>query len=130
MSDVVEQYKRLLQTGYNYANGDLNGAPTSTFLSYMGHFSDIGHDIESEILRLRSALSTAREEGRKAGLEEAAKALEAENSNGLERQICCDGQMCGCLGSTVGEYAAHVVRALKAREAGDAGRRALDEVQG
>jgi Arc/MetJ family transcription regulator len=60
-----------------------------------------------------SAISTAREEGYKAGLEEAAKAIELENANGLERQICCDGQMCGCRGSTVGEYAAHVVRALK-----------------
>lgn len=63
------------------------------------------------VLDLQVQVSTARNDA----LEEAASEIESANANGLERRICCDGHMCGCHGSVVGEYAAHLIRALQAK---------------
>ena len=42
-------------------------------------------------------------------VEKIAAGFEADSN--LTRNICCDGQMCGCQGSTAGEYAAYQLRA-------------------
>lgn len=49
-------------------------------------------------------------------IEQFAQSLErADFSNvadALSARMCCDGHMCGCRGSTVGEYLAHELRTL------------------
>ncbi len=61
-----------------------------------------------------SALEAARREA----LEQAAKVIETAGldpnvSNHLDARMCCTGHMCGCQGSTVAEYLAYQLRALK-----------------
>lgn len=33
-----------------------------------------------------------------------------DNDMNLSKQICCNGQMCGCRGATAGEYVTHAIR--------------------
>lgn len=40
-------------------------------------------------------------------------------SGALNSRMCCDGQMCGCRGSTVGEYLAYELRTASVRITGD-----------
>lgn len=40
-------------------------------------------------------------------------------NDALNSRMCCDGQMCGCRGSTVGEYLAYELRTASARIKGD-----------
>lgn len=81
---------------------------------------------------LQPAIDAAREEGRRAGLEEAAKVVEVfaqglekgadDNvSNHLNSRMCCDGHMCGCQGVSVGEYLAYALRAFFRAKGGDHG---------
>lgn len=53
--------------------------------------------------------------GEKSKTEQFARALENEDfanvADALGARMCCDGQMCGCRGSSVGDYLAHELRA-------------------
>lgn len=53
MSEIMDRYYRLIDSGAKYAADELRGAPTSTFEIYVGHFREIGCDIDAEIERLR-----------------------------------------------------------------------------
>lgn len=96
-------------------HSDLGASDTTRAAGIASHIiNDFYASAEVELMKMEKPeplRATLADEGKRA-LEGAAKALETDGSNGLERRICCDGQMCGCHGSTVGEYAAHVVRSL------------------
>lgn len=47
--DLIERLEKLVQTGKQYAASELNGAPTSTFEIYMGHFEAISAEIASAL---------------------------------------------------------------------------------
>lgn len=53
MSEIMDRYSRLIDTGAKYAADELHGAPTSTFEIYVGHFREIGRDINTEIEKFR-----------------------------------------------------------------------------
>jgi hypothetical protein len=46
---LIEEYRNLVKTGAEYAASELRLAPTSAFEIYMGHFRDIGRDIEAAL---------------------------------------------------------------------------------
>lgn len=48
-ASLIEEYRNLVKTGAEYAASELRLAPTSAFEIYMGHFRDIGRDIESAL---------------------------------------------------------------------------------
>lgn len=62
MTDIMERYNGLIRTGFDYAEKEKGCAPTSVFEIYVGHFKDIGAEIEAEITTLRKELAEARAE--------------------------------------------------------------------
>ena len=60
--------------------------------------------------RILTAVRALAEDAAKAAIEAVASLVEADE--GTQDQICCSGHMCGCQGSTLGQFLAHEVRAL------------------
>ncbi|MBZ9922004.1 hypothetical protein LB579_30395 [Mesorhizobium sp. BR1-1-7] len=56
---LIEEYRNLVATGMEYAKGELRLAPTSVFEIYMGHFRDIGRDIEAALVATPPAPTAA-----------------------------------------------------------------------
>lgn len=86
-------------------------------LTRMAHHLDNGDDYF--IPRHRLAATTDNLALMREAVEEVeAFAVALENSDfanvasELNSQMCCDGHMCGCRGSTVGEYLAHELRTI------------------
>lgn len=82
MSDLIERYRDLVKTGFDYAEKDKGDAPTSTFEIYIGHFSDIGREIEAAL----SEAEKREAEARAMALEEAALFVENRNGEIPDRQ--------------------------------------------
>ena len=61
-------------------------------------------------VRFFAAVRALAEDAAKAAIEAVASLVEADE--GTQDQICCSGHMCGCQGSTLGQFLAHEVRAL------------------
>ncbi|TGV26372.1 hypothetical protein [Mesorhizobium sp. M4B.F.Ca.ET.143.01.1.1] len=59
---LIEEYRNLVKTGAEYAASELRLAPTSAFEIYMGHFRDIGRDIEAALAALQAELAQVRTE--------------------------------------------------------------------
>lgn len=58
MRALAKRHVNLVKTGAAYAAGELRGAPTSTFEIYIGHFREIGKEIEAVLTRVESSLAS------------------------------------------------------------------------